>query len=44
MSDIKLKLENSGVKELDILKYADQVAEIHHKMQKNADNKDEFMG
>ena len=44
MSNIKLNLENSGVNEKDILKYSQQVYDIHNKMNENADNNDEFLG
>ena len=44
MSNIKLNLENSGVNEKDILKYSQQVYDIHNKMNENVDNNDEFLG
>ena len=44
MSKIKLNLENSGVNEKDILKYSNQVFDIHNKMNENADNNNEFLG
>ena len=44
MSSLKLNLENSGVNEKDILKYSQQILDIHNKMNENADDKDKFLG
>ena len=44
MSSLKLNLENSGVNEKDILKYSQQILDIHNKMNENADDKDNFLG
>ena len=41
---IKVNLENTGIKEKQILEYQDIVEDIHGDMNKIADNKDEFLG
>ena len=41
---LKLNLENTGIKEEDILKYSEQVKQIHENIHKNANNEEEFLG
>ena len=44
MQNVKLNLKYSRILEKNIMKYADQVAEIHEELHKNANNKKEFLG
>ena len=41
---IKLKFENSSIKESTILEYADEVQKIHDKMNKKSSDEKEFLG
>ena len=41
---LKLNLENTEIKEEDILKYSEQVKQIHENIHKNANNEEEFLG
>ncbi len=41
---IKLKFENSSIKESTILEYADEVQKIHNKMNKKSSDEKEFLG
>ena len=43
MQNVKLNLKYSRILEKNIMKYADQVAEIHEELHKNANSKKEFM-
>lgn len=44
MQNVKLNLKYSKLLEKNIMEYADQVAEIHEELHKNANNKKEFLG
>lgn len=44
MSEIKLELKDSGIKDKDILKYRGQVEEIHNELHKMSSKKNEFAG
>ena len=44
MSNIKLNLEYTGIKEKEIMKYKDIVEEIHNELHEIADREDEFAG
>lgn len=41
---LKLNLENTGIKEEEILKYAEQVKNIHNNIQAQANDENEFLG
>ena len=41
---LKLNLENTGIKEEEILKYAEQVKNIHNNIQAQANDESEFLG
>ena len=44
MSNIKLDLSNTNIKEKDLLKYRDEVEDIHNKLHKISNKKNEFVG
>ena len=44
MSNIKLSLENTGIKKEDLLKYNKQVEKIHNELHNIADDENEFVG
>lgn len=41
---LKLNLDNTGIKEEEILKYAEQVKDIHNNIQAQANDESEFLG
>lgn len=43
MSNIKLNLENSGISKEEIMKYRNQVAEIHKELYEKSDDEKEFV-
>ncbi len=44
VQNIKLSLKYSTIEEKDIMKYADEVAEIHEELHKKSDDPNEFLG
>lgn len=44
MSNIKLNLENAGIKKEEIMKYREKVAEIHKELYAKSDDEKEFVG
>ena len=44
MQNIKLDLSHSGIKEQEIMSYADKVAKIHEEIHQKADDEKEFLG
>lgn len=44
MNNVKLDYSNSGIKEKEMMTYAKQVAEIHKRLEAEAENEDAFLG
>ena len=44
MKDLKIELENTNIKEEEILEYSEEVAKIHNDLYKKADDEKEFLG
>lgn len=44
MNNVKLDYSNSGIKEKEMMTYAKQVAEIHKRLEVEAENEDAFLG
>ena len=44
MNNVKLDYSNSGIKEKEMMTYAKQVAEIHKRLEEEAENEDAFLG
>ncbi len=44
MQNIKLDLSHSGIKEQEIMSYADEVAKIHEEIHQKADDEKEYLG